>query len=312
VILVAGATGIIGRALVDALSARSDIAVVRALARRTATWASDKVTAIAADVHDGDSLHSALQGVRVAYYLVHGLERPDFAARDAAAARGFARAATAAGVERLIFLGAMSGGQSAHLLARYAVGDALRDAGVPVIELGAAAVIGAGSPVFELVRHLVERMPVVPCPRGSHTRTQPIAIADAIAYLLAALDAPVSAGARLDIGGPVAITWQQMMAHYAQVAGLRRRFIDLPLAVRDLSAAWIGLLSPVSRDMARQLVHGMPCELVVRDDAARRHFPQVHPAGVREALAAAMQVAAPLTPAPWAGVGALASAVARL
>jgi uncharacterized protein YbjT (DUF2867 family) len=312
VILVAGATGTIGRSLVHALTARSDIHTVRALARRPARWADDKVEMTVADVYERDSLRTVLRNVRVAYYLVHGLERPGFAVRDVDAARGFALAAAAAGVERLIFLGAMSGGHSAHLLARYAVGDTLRDAGVPVIELGAAAVIGAGSPVFELVRHLVERMPVVPCPHGCHTRTQPIAMADAIAYLLAALDAPASAGQRVDIGGPAAITWRQMMVLYAQMAGLRRRFVDLPLAVRELSATWIGLLSPVPRDMARQLVHGMPCELVVSDDAARRYFPQIRPMAVREALAAAIQVAAPLTPAPWSGISALASAVARL
>lgn len=336
VVLVAGASGTIGRALVSALAARPDIARVRALARRRVAWSHGKIEMHAADIHD--SAAAALQGVHVAYYLVHEIDRPDFAARDIATARRFARAAAAAGVRRLIFLGAMSGGRSPHLQARYAVGDALRDPGpapgapgpasrvpVPVIELGAAAVIAAGSPVFELVRHLVACMPVVPCPRGSHTRTQPIALADAVAYLLAALDVPDDlsnragaagndgtrrAGCRVDIACPDVLSWRDMMALHARVTGLSRRFVDLPLAVRDLSAAWVGLVSPVSRDMARQLVRGMPDELVVRDDAARRLFPQVRPMDVERAWIAAQQAAAPLTPAPWARAGRVAGRLA--
>lgn len=298
-VLVAGASGVVGRALVPALVARPRVEMVRALGRRRdALPSGDKIEALAADATDPETLRAALRGIGVAYYLVHALERQDFAARNVAAARAFAERARAAGVQRIVYLGALSGGSSPHLADRRAVGDALRSGTLPVTEFGAAAVIGADSLVFELVRHLVERMPVVLCPRGARTRTQPIALDDAVRYLVAALDEPRSAGERFDIGGDEAISWREMMALYARVAGLQRAFVDLPVEIRALSAVWVGLVSPVSRVMAYQLVRGMPYELVLRDDRARALFSIVH-TPLNVAFRKAMRAAQPIAPAPW-------------
>lgn len=300
-ILVAGASGVIGRALVPALVAHPRVAMVRALGRRRdALPAGDTIEPLAADATDPEALRTALHGVSLAYYLVHALGEQDFAFRSVAAARAFAKEAEAAGVRRIVYLGALSGGRSPHLADRRAVGDALRSGVVPVTEFGAAAVIGADSLVFELVRHLVERMPIVPCPRGARTRTQPIALDDAVRYLVAAIDEPRSAGERFDIGGDEAISWREMMALYARIAGLRRAFVDLPVEIRALSAAWVGFVSPVSRAMAYQLVRGMPDELVVRDDHARVLFSMVH-TPIEAAFRRAMSAARPIAPAPWRG-----------
>jgi uncharacterized protein YbjT (DUF2867 family) len=298
-ILVAGASGVIGRSLVPKLVAHPRVVWVRALGRRrNALPVGHKIEPVAADAAAPSALRATLRGVSVAYYLVHALEQRDFASRNAAAAREFAKEAEAAGVRRIVYLGALSGGRSPHLADRRAVGDALRSGVVPVTEFGAAAVIGADSLVFELVRHLVERMPIVPCPRGSFTRTQPIALDDAVRYLVAAMDEPRSAGARLDIGGDEVVSYREMMALYARIAGLRRTFVELPIEVRALLAAWVGFVSPVSREMAYQLVRGMPDELVLRDDRARGLFPFVHtPLDV--AFRRAMDGARPIAPAPW-------------
>jgi uncharacterized protein YbjT (DUF2867 family) len=298
-VLVAGASGVIGRALVPALVAHPRVATVRALGRRRhALPAGDKIESLTADVTDPEALRTALHGISVAYYLVHALEKRDFAFRNVAGARAFAEQAEAAGVRRIVYLGALSGGSSPHLADRRAVGDALRSRALPVTEFGAAAVIGADSLVFELVRHLVERMPVVPCPRGARTRTQPIALDDVVRYLARAIDEPRSAGERFDIGGDETVSWREMMALYARVAGLRRTFLDLPVQLRALSAAWVGFVSPVSRAMAYQLVRGMSDELLVRDGRARALFSMVHTPleiAFRDAMRAARPIAAP----PW-------------
>lgn len=258
----------------------------------------DGIERVAADATDPAAIRASLRDVSVAYYLIHALEQRDFAHRNVATARAFAQEAAAAGVQRIVYLGALAGGRSPHLSDRRAVGDALRSSGVSVTEFGAAAVIGADSLVFELLRHLVERMAVVPCPRGARTHTQPIGLDDAVRYLVAALDEPRSAGARFDIGGDEIVSYRDMMELYARIAGLRRAFIDLPVEVRALSAAWVGFVSPVSREMAYQLVRGMPDELVLRDDRARELFALV-PTPLEVAFRRAMAAARPIAPAPW-------------
>lgn len=297
-VLVAGASGFIGRALVPALLERG-VARVRVLARqRERLPQGPRFEAVAADVLQPEAMEVALRGVEVAYYLIHSMHAADFAQRDVHAARSFAQSAARAGVRRILFLGAMSGGRSEHLRSRYETGQALRSGGVPVTELGAAVVVGAGSAVFELIRHLVERMPAIVCPRGASTRTQPIALADVVRYLVAALEEPRTTGLRLDIGGDEVLSYRELMRAYARVRGLARPIVDLPVEAHRLGAFWLDALGAVPASMALQLVRGMTDELVLRDTTARALLGLKHQS-LEEALAVALAAATPLPPVDW-------------
>lgn len=301
-ILVAGASGCIGAALVSALRA-DPRNKVRALARTPAKlhqhgWAD--VELMAADVQREGALQAALAGVNAAYYLIHSLGAADFQQRDIAAAARFARACARAGVERIIYLGALGRNLphlSVHLRSRHQVAQALRSTHVPVTELGAAVVIGAGSLVFELVRHLTERMPVIICPKGSETCTQPIGLGDVVRYLVAVLDEERTIGQQLEIGGDEIVSYTDMMMLYAKVRGLARPLFHLPIAARRLSGHFIGLLTPVPASIGYQLVLGMDDEVRVRDGAARKLFAFGHQS-LQDAFTQAIAAASPLAPLP--------------
>ncbi|HQV28519.1 MAG TPA: SDR family oxidoreductase [Thermoflexales bacterium] len=293
-ILVTGATGYIGGRLVPRLLEMGYR--VRCLVRDPSRlqgrpW-QGQVEIVAGDVLQPDSLAQAMAGVRVAYYLVHSLGGgTDFHERDMNAARNFGAAARAAGIERLIFLGGLaeaSPGLSEHLRSRQQSGDALREAGVPVTEFRAGVIVGSGSLSFEMIRYLTERVPVMICPRWVFTRTQPIGIREVLEYLTAALSVPESAGRIIEIGGSEVVTYGEMMTQYAEVRGLKRWMIQVPVLTPRLSSYWVNLVTPIPAVIARPLIEGLRNENVVHDPVARDLFPNVAPVSYRVSVARAL------------------------
>ena len=295
-VLVTGVTGYVGGRLVPRLlEAGFD---VRALVRRDPDrldgrpWAGSVQVAVG-DVLEPETLSAAMEGVDAAYYLIHSMRGSDaFHQRDVRAAANFANAAAAAGVQRIIYLGGLGDPESdlsEHLRSRQETGDALRSAGVPVTEFRAAIVVGSGSASFEMIRHLVERLPVMIAPRWVYTRVQPIAIGDVLSYLVAALDEPASAGEVVEIGGSSVLTYAQMMLEYAQVRGLRRTIVSVPVLTPRLSSYWVHWVTPIPAAYARPLIEGLRNEVVVRDRRAADLFPKLEPLSYREAVEVALE-----------------------
>jgi uncharacterized protein YbjT (DUF2867 family) len=289
-VLVTGANGYIGARLVPRLLAAGHRVrcMVRDPARLQGRAWLDRVDVVSGDVLDAATLASPLAQIDVAVYLVHSLGASGrFETLDVDAARTFGQAAAAAGVRRIVYLGALGNPAdrlSAHLRSRQATGDALREAGVPVTELRAAVVVGSGSLSFELIRYLVERLPVMICPSWVYTRIQPIAIDDVLEYLVAVVDAPGASGATLEIGGADVLTYGEMMTRYAALRGLRRWLIPVPVLTPRLSSYWVHLVTPIPAAIARPLIEGLRNEVVVRDGRAREACPGVVPIGYDEAV----------------------------
>ncbi|MEV4707207.1 SDR family oxidoreductase [Actinoplanes sp. NPDC049316] len=276
--LVTGATGYIGGRLAPRLiEAGHDVrALTRSAGRlRDVPWAP-RAEIVEGDLGDPGSLERALDGVEVAYYLVHSLGVPDFERRDREAARNFARAAYAKGVRRIVYLGGpeppADERPSAHLRSRAEVGRILLDSGVPTVVLRAPVIIGSGSASFEMLRYLTERLPVMVTPRWVRNRIQPIAVRDVLRYLMAAAELPADVNRAFDIGGPDVLTYAEMMQRYARVAGLPRRII-MPLRPLSpwLSAHWVGAITPVPNAIARPLVASLIHEAVAHEQDIRQY-----------------------------------------
>ncbi|HEX6883532.1 MAG TPA: SDR family oxidoreductase [Planctomycetota bacterium] len=282
-ILVTGASGYIGGRLVPRLLEAGHR--VRCLARspdklRARPWAGhERVEIVAGDAGDQASVHAALRGCWAAYYLVHSMlaAGAEYSRRDRALAETFARAAAAEGIERIVYLGGLGetgAGLSEHLASRRDVEAVLASGGVPVTVLRAAMIIGAGSASFEILRYLVERLPVMVTPRWVATRCQPIAVGDVLHYLVACLAEPRTSGQTLDIGGPDVLSYRELMQVMAAVRGLRRRWIvTVPVLTPRLSSLWIHLVTPISSRVARPLAEGLRNEVVCRDGRARELMP---------------------------------------
>ena len=251
--LVTGASGYIGGRLVPELLAAGY--GVRCMARDPGKldgrpWSGDVEVAVA-DAMDGAAVRHALEGVDVAYYLIHSLGTgASFEQRDRDAAGIFAGAAMSAGVKRIVYLGGIVSGQasglSPHLRSRGEVGDILLGSGVPTAALQAAVIIGSGSASFEMLRYLTERLPVMITPKWVETRIQPIAVHDVLCYLAGSAALPPDVNRAFDIGGPDVLTYAEMMRQYSHVAGLRPRvLIPVPLLTPRLSSLWVGLVTPV-------------------------------------------------------------------
>lgn len=293
-VLLTGATGYVGGRLLPVLV--RDGWRVRCLARRPEHLLSRVpagVEVAQGDLLDPASLDAALRGVAAAFYLVHSMGAPgDFEEQDRTAADNFAAAARAAGVRRIIYLGGLGEDRpdlSAHLRSRHEVGERLRAHGVPVIEFRASIILGSGSLSFEMIRALVERLPVMVTPRWVRVTAQPIAIGDVLEYLRAAL--ALDLGNRsivVEIGGPDQVSYGELMREYARQRGLRRVMIPVPLLTPRLSSLWLGLVTPLYARVGRKLVDSLRHPTVVRDDAAQRLFP-IRPVGVREAIACALR-----------------------
>ncbi len=296
-VFVTGATGYIGGRLVPRLLEEGY--GVRCLARSAAklasrSWAAaDGVEIIEGDAGDRAALEHGMRGCGAAYYLVHSMMSAgaDYAARDREMADSFGRAAAAAGVARIVYLGGLGetgANLSRHLSSRREVEGALASGGVPVTVLRAAMIIGSGSASFEILRYLVDRLPVMVTPRWVQTPCQPIAVRDVLGYLVACLSAPATVGRTLDIGGPDVCTYRELMLTLAEVQGLPRRLIvPVPVLTPRLSSLWIHLVTPLSKDIARPLAEGLRNPVVCRDDEARRLMPRPL-LTVRQAFAAAL------------------------
>jgi uncharacterized protein YbjT (DUF2867 family) len=301
-ILVTGATGYIGGLIVPALvSAGHNVRCVARLPERLA-GRFDGVDVVRGDVFDGDSMRAAMDGIEIAYYLIHSMatDRRDFSQSDRAAAATFGDAARDAGVKRIVFLGGLGedgAALSKHLRSRHEVGDILRRSGVLVTEFRAAIIVGSGSISFEMIRYLTERLPVMVAPKWVSTRCQPIATYDVIRYLVAAADRPESESTIYEIGGADVLTYREMMMRYASTRGLSRYMLVVPLLTPRLSSYWIHLVTPIPASIARPLVEGLTNEVIVTNDAARRAFPDIVPMGYAQALRLALDRSLPTEPA---------------
>ena len=296
-VLVTGATGYIGGRLVPRLLAAGHR--VRCLARAPRKlagrpWAQHPgVEIVAGDASDPAALDRALAGCRAAYYLVHSMVAAggEYAERDRALARAFAAAAERAGLERILYLGGLGElgeGLSEHLASRREVEALLASGRTPVTVFRAAMIIGSGSASFEILRYLVERLPVMVTPRWVTTECQPIAVRNVVQYLVDALDRSETTGRTLDIGGPDVLSYRELMRTMAEERGLGRRYVvPVPVLTPRLSSLWIHLVTPLSHRIARPLAEGLRNRVVCRDAEAQRLLPQPL-LTVRQAIRAAL------------------------
>jgi uncharacterized protein YbjT (DUF2867 family) len=213
-----------------------------------------------------------------------------FIEEDRAAASHFAAAAGSCGVRRIVYLGGLASGMelSEHLASRQEVGRILAESGASVIELRASIIIGSGSLSYEMVRALVEKLPVMIAPRWVEVLAQPIAIEDVAAYLLAARTLPGADSAVFEIGGKDKVSYREIMDEYARQRGLRRLIIPVPVLTPRLSSLWLGLVTPLYARIGRKLIESMRNETIVRNSAAEKAFPMIRPRGIREAIARAI------------------------
>jgi len=294
-ILVTGVTGYIGGRLVPVLlEAGYNVRVmVRDSIRLQGRSWIEQVDVVAGDVLQPDTLDAALEGIDVAYYLIHSMRSgEDFHERDIRAASNFGIAAERHGVKRIIYLGGLGDTEtklSQHLRSRQETGDALRECAVPITEFRAGVIIGSGSLSFEMIRYLTERVPIMICPRWVFTRIQPIGIRDTLNYLVSALDTPESVGQIIEIGGAEIITYRDMMFGYAKARGLRRYMIPVPILTPRLSSYWVHWVTPIPSDIARPLIEGLRNEVIVRDDTARKLFPNIQPASFEVSVNRALE-----------------------
>lgn len=264
-VLVTGATGFVGSHLTRALVDGGHD--VRAMTRHPETYGGAG-TAAGADVEDAESLRKALDGVGVAYYLVHALGSKDFEHKDALAARTFAAAAADAGVEQIVYLGGLGADDqklSAHLRSRRQVEALLSATDVPVTVLRAAVVVGHGGISWEITRQLVDHLPAMITPKWVKTRTQPIALVDVIRYLVGVLGNPDATGRVFEVGGPDVLRYVDMLKRAAVVQGKHFPSINVPLLTPRLSSHWLALVTDVDYATASNLVESMINEVVVRD-----------------------------------------------
>jgi uncharacterized protein YbjT (DUF2867 family) len=291
-VLLTGATGYIGGRLLKALERTGTR--VRCLARRP-EFLEPRVApgteVVKGDCLDQGSLLRALAGVHTAYYLVHSMgSTGKFEEEDRRAAHNFATSSRQAGVSRIIYLGGLAAEErslSAHLRSRQEVADILRSSEVPTIEFRASIVIGSGSLSFEMIRALVQRLPVMICPRWVNVNAQPIAVEDVIAYLVAALELPGEQGSIFEIGGADRVSYGEIMREYARQCGLRRWMIPVPVLTPRLSSLWLGLVTPIYARVGRKLVDSMRSPTMVRDTSALLTF-DIKPKSLREAIERAL------------------------
>jgi uncharacterized protein YbjT (DUF2867 family) len=292
-ILLTGATGYVGGRLLSLLQQNGH--VVCCLTRRPEAL-KDRVAppsrVVQGDVCDATTLPRAFDGVRCAFYLVHSMgDHGDFEAQDRLAAENFARAAAKAGVPRIIYLGGLGNPDeklSKHLRSRQETGDVLRAHHPHVIEFRASIVIGSGSLSFEMIRTLVERLPVMICPRWVQVKAQPIAIEDLLSYLLAALTLPMTTSQIFEIGGPDQVSYGEIMQEYARQRGLRRWMIPVPLLTPYLSSLWLGLITPLYARVGRKLVESLRNPTLVSNNLARAVF-DVRPMPITLAIQRALR-----------------------
>ncbi len=273
-ILVTGATGFVGRALVPALlDAGYQVRALTRDASRGMEQLDSRAEVVEGDVLDRESLEGIFEDVDVAYYLVHSMESGgEFEETDKQAAQNFAETASAAGVERVIYLGGLGetgDDLSPHLRSRREVEAILADGSYDLTTFRAAIIIGAGSKSFDMVRQLVSRLPVMITPKWVRTPSQPIGIRDVIEYLVNAIDTPETAGRTLEIGGPDVLSYEEMMRRTARAMGRRLYILRVPVLTPTLSVYWIDLVTDTPPSISHALIEGVKNPVVVTDDTAQ-------------------------------------------
>ena len=272
-VLVAGSSGFVGRQLCPALQEAGHEVV--AMTRRPEDYRGVGEP-VRGDVSDLMSLAKAMRGCAAAYYLVHRLGERNFARADAAAATAFGQAAAQAGVSRIVYLGGLGNSAddlSAHLRSRHEVEGLLGSADVAVTVLRAGIIIGHGGISWEITRQLVEHLPAMITPRWVHTKTQPIAAADVIRYLVGVLEVPETVGRVFDIGGPEVLEYVQMLRRVAAIEGRFMLILPVPFLTPSLSSRWLALVTNVDLKTGRALVDSMSNEVIVSDDSIRTLIP---------------------------------------
>jgi len=291
-ILLTGATGYVGGRLLPLLEAAGY--KLRCMTRNAGSLDGDVAQGtgvVEGNVLKPATLGPAMEGVDTAFYFVHSMgSGADFEKQDRQAAENFGQAAKAAGVQRIIYLGGLGNRDeslSKHLRSRQETGDVLRASGVQVIELRASIIIGSGSISFEMIRALVERLPVMICPKWVRVMAQPIAIEDVLAYLLEAIKLVGDSSKIFEIGGPDQVSYEQIMQEYARQRNLRRWMLPVPLLTPYLSSLWLGLVTPLYARVGRKLVASLKNPTVISNNLAATAFP-VKPRSLREAIARAI------------------------
>ena len=291
-ILLTGASGYIGGRLLPVLEQEGH--AVRCLVRNRSslpTQLNDKTTVVEGNVLDPETLRIALKDVDTAYYMIHSMAGPgSFEEMDRRAAEGFADAARRAGVRRIVYLGGLGNeddGLSAHLRSRQEVGEILRASRIPVVELRASIVIGQGSLSFEMIRALVNRLPVMVTPRWVSIKAQPIGIDDLISYLVESLHISDEDCRIYEVGGTDQVSYGEIMKLYATATGRRLRMLPVPVLTPYLSSLWLGLVTPLYARIGRKLIQSIVNSTVVRDTRALDVFP-VQPVGIRESIERAL------------------------
>jgi uncharacterized protein YbjT (DUF2867 family) len=291
-ILVTGATGYVGGRLVPRLleSGYKIRCLARDASRLKNRWKGVEI--FQGDVLDEESLNKAVKGIDTAYYLIHSMGSDDeFSKTDIIAAENFARAAEKQKVKRIIYLGGLVSSDvklSKHLSSRQQTGETLRNFSVPVTEFRAGVIVGSGSLSFEMIRYLTERLAVMITPKWVNTKTQPIAIRDVLRYLIDALEVEKSSGQIIEIGGEDILTYKDLMGIYADVRGLKRYFIKVPVLTPRLSSHWIGFVTPLPSRIAKPLVDGLKNELICKSTRAKELF-NFRPISYKQAVEFALQ-----------------------
>jgi uncharacterized protein YbjT (DUF2867 family) len=270
-VAVLGASGVIGRALVEELARTHDVIAV---ARRPG--ATPGVEWVAADLTSAEGASRALAVADAAVHLVHSLGSADFEARDRVIAENVAQAAERGGLSQIVYLGGLgddSSDLSKHLRSRRETARALASGPVPVTTLQAGMVVGAGSAAFETIVALVDRLPAMICPRWVSVPTQPIALRDAVAYLSGVIGLEAARGETFDIGGPEVMTYRAMIDRIARIRGKHPRIVEVPVLTPRLSSWWLHLVTPVKASVARPLIDGLRSPTIVRDTRIRELLP---------------------------------------
>ena len=291
-ILLTGATGYIGGRLMRSLEEAGY--PLRCIARKPSFLQSKVATTtevVQGDVLDAPSLEGVFEGIETAYYLVHSMgSKGSFVAQDREAAANFGQAARKAGVKKIVYVGGLGDDNeslSAHLKSRHETGAVLRESGVPVVEFRASIVIGSGSLSFEMIRSLVEKLPIMTTPRWVYVKAQPIAIDDLLAYLVAALDFSAPESRTFEIGGADAMSYHELMQEYARQRGLKRWIVPVPILTPYISSLWLGLVTPLFARIGRKLVDSLKHPTIVQDTSALDAF-SIRPKGSAQAIADAL------------------------
>ena len=287
-ILVTGSTGFIGSRLLSALIKRGYS--VKGLSRNTRNDGKN-LKFVKADLFNQNELETALVGIETAYYLVHSMEGDknhwrEFATRERVQAQNFLKAATNAGVKRIIYLGGLvneSLDLSPHMKSRKEVGEILSSGNIPVTQLRASLIIGAGGGSYAMLRYLVERLRIMVCPQWVKSLAQPIAVDDVIEYLIGCMEKPETAGRTFDIGGPERLTYEELMRLYSAYLNKNLFVIQIPFLTTRLSSYWVDLITPVKASLARPLIDSLVHDTVVNDDSIKSIIP-IQLKSVREAI----------------------------